>query len=256
MKSTRDIQISLSLEEKNAELEAQIAAERNQDMQNIQREMNDLQAIMSDINVQVLDQAPKVDAIENNAENAAKKTENAVQILEEAQTKQSTRRKRIATIVIVLLSLALVIGGGVLISAALGMSGTVGFIVGAAIMLGGMAVVAGIGYGIYSLFKRCMRKPNDHADHPDEPASKNINHKKPRPASNNTNDVTNSLRDKNGAEAEPSLMRRGVDAAINSGVAKHALTALPSLAASTLTSRQTDNPDSLDTGSTITNFLL
>lgn len=210
--NTRQMQYILN----DADSEAKIAADRNAAMKIIQGEVDDLHSVYKDISVLTSDQGQAIDKIDDDVKKADANTKQGVQQLEEAKIKVEQRRKNtIAIVIAVALALVLVVGGGFLLRGVLGMSGPVGMVVGAAIMLGGLAVVGGIGYGIYRLINFCRPKPAKQADVVDEPKPENNKQNRLSPAQTHLNVVKQAFSDDNIFSLDkksPSLTDLGIDA--------------------------------------------
>lgn len=219
--NTKQMQQILS----DADADAKIAADRNADIKIIQGEVEGLDAVIKDISVLTQEQGQTLDHIDDDVKKAVDNTKQGVDALEDASIKQEQRRKNTVAIFIgAVLSIALAIGGGMLIRGVLGMSGPVGLLAGAGIMLAGIAVLGGIGYGIYSLFKCFRPKPEKPADvivesKPDL-SKKNIT----RPAKTHSNVVKQELSDDSifSLLESPTLTNRGMEV-VRSEVASQVL---------------------------------
>lgn len=152
--------------------DAKIAADRNADLIMIQEEVDDLSSVYADTSVLVNDQGQMIDHIDDDVKKAVENTDHGVKSLDEARIKVEKRRKNMLFYTAVaFVVVALAVAGGYLLRGALGLAGPVGMLAGAAVMIAAVAVIGGIGYGIYSLVKWLKSKPAQEADHVDAPKS-------------------------------------------------------------------------------------
>lgn len=167
--------------------DAKIAADRNADLIMIQEEVDDLSSVYADTSVLVNDQGQMIDHIDDDVTKAVENTDHGVKSLDEARIKVEKRRKNMLFYTAVaFVVVALAVAGGYLLRGAFGLAGPVGMLAGAAVMIAAVAVIGGIGYGIYSLVKWLKPKPAQEADHVDAPKSDLKESQKIQPAKTNS----------------------------------------------------------------------
>ena len=150
------------------EVDLQIAADRNKDIQQIHADVEEIQSLTSDISLLVMAQGEDLNQAEDHVTKAADNTRLGAALLEEANDYQDKRRKRTAAIIFTIFTIGASLGGGAALRGVIGIQGTVGLLAGAAIVLAGIALLAGIAYSIFSLIQCCRPKAAHRAPEPEE----------------------------------------------------------------------------------------
>lgn len=147
MSTTRDIQDSLSINRSQTE-NAALLKNRQQDIARVEAKAEQASELAQELHAIAKSQSAVVDRIETSAKAAGKHTDQALEALTTAETAQRNKRRRLFIALGVLLVVGVALGCGFPIGGALGFTGFVAALVGAAIIIAAVAFVSAAVYGI------------------------------------------------------------------------------------------------------------